>query len=257
MNRRKEEIKERIAKRKRERVLNASSTSSSKESRRTVRVEDENVVYPPPPYSHEASQKGIHPLFRTDLFIMKLLIASCLVLIVAIIHKNNEPPFQKAQETVKNLMETEFQFAAVSKWYEEQFGDPIAILSPLSNEKSATEGLQYAVPASGKVLESFKDNGQGITVETTNKQVEAMNEGFVIEVGKMEDTGLTVILQHADGTETWYGNLKDVNVALYDFVELGETIGQVNQSDKDQGTYYFAIKKGDQFIDPIQVITFE
>jgi len=255
MNRRAEEIKKRIAKRKRER-LNWQNTKTNKKDTPPVSFEKEASYTNTSSYYEDNYKKGIHPLFRSDIFVMKLLLAACLVLITAIIYKNDEGVFKKAQFVVQDVMEEEFNFAAVSKWYEERFGSPIAFFSPAPSSNSTNDN-QFAVPASGHVLESFQDNGQGVTVQTTKKVVEAMNEGIVIEAGRKEKTGLTVILQHADGTETWYGNLKEIDVALYDFVEMGAPIGQVNQNQNKQGTYYFAIKKGDQFIDPNQVISFD
>lgn len=256
MNRRAEEIKKRIAKRKRDRLNWQNPKTTKKETPLFAFKEEISHSATTSSYFNENQPKGIHPLFRSDIFVMKLLMASCLVLITAIIYKNGEGAFQKAQLIVENVMEEEFHFAAVSKWYEERFGSPIAFFSPNPSSDRA-ENSHYAVPASGQVLESFKDNGQGVTIQTTKKIVEAMNEGIVIEAGKKEKTGLTVIVQHADGTETWYGNLKEIDVALYDFVEMGAPIGQVNQNENEQGTYYFAIKKGDQFIDPNQVISFD
>lgn len=67
------------------------------------------------------------------------------------------------------------------------------------------------------------------------------------------------MIQHADGSETWYGHLGTISVKLYDFVEMGKEVGTAQASDEDEqkGLFYFAIKQGDQFIDPIQVISFE
>ncbi|HEY2421466.1 MAG TPA: M23 family peptidase, partial [Neobacillus sp.] len=65
---------------------------------------------------------------------------------------------------------------------------------------------------------------------------------------------------HPDKTEAWYGNLADINVNLYEKVEKAKIVGTVSDSTSDattKGKYYFAIKKGDHFIDPIQVIRFE
>jgi stage IV sporulation protein FA len=45
---------------------------------------------------------------------------------------------------------------------------------------------------------------------------------------------------------------------MYDFVNKGKEVGIVENSKKgDAGTFYFAIKKGDKFVDPSQVIQFE
>ncbi|MFL6558418.1 MAG: peptidoglycan DD-metalloendopeptidase family protein [Bacillus sp. (in: firmicutes)] len=79
-------------------------------------------------------------------------------------------------------------------------------------------------------------------------------------MGVKEGIGNTVIIQHSDKSETWYGNLADVKVKLYEYVDKRSVVGTVSTSageDKTKGKYYFAIKKDDNFIDPIQVIRFE
>jgi stage IV sporulation protein FA len=113
----------------------------------------------------------------------------------------------------------------------------------------------------GKILENFEKNGQGIMIETgKGAAVQAINDGLVTFAGVKDGIGKTVIIQHADKSETWYGNLDDVKVKLYEYVNKRTVVGTVSTSageDKTKGKYYFAIKKGDQFIDPIQVIRFE
>ena len=50
--------------------------------------------------------------------------------------------------------------------------------------------MQYALPASGKILEEFGENGQRITIEIgKGATVEAMNEGLVSFVGQKEGFG--------------------------------------------------------------------
>jgi stage IV sporulation protein FA len=65
-----------------------------------------------------------------------------------------------------------------------------------------------------------------------------------------------VIIQHANGMETWYGWLQDLNVKEKDWVKGGQLIGQVAQT-KGQSLIYFALKKENQFINPASVISFE
>lgn len=252
MNRRAEEIKKRIAKRKQKRM---GSIQTSKINHLPF-AEESFEAEAPFFVETDGNTKVFHPLFRSHIFISKILISACIVLAVGILYKNEGEEFLKARKMVETAMEKEFNFALVSKWYEEKFGHPLAISLPKKEEKKKNAG-QYAVPATGKVLESFQDNGQGVMIETNKKMVEAMNEGIVIEAGEKEDTGLTVVIQHADGIETWYGHLEKINVALYDFVETGKPVGNVKQNSNHQGTYYFAIKKGDAFIDPSQVISFD
>lgn len=156
-------------------------------------------------------------------------------------------------------MKEEFQFATVAKWYEKQFGKPLVFYSPTEKKEGTIQQKDYAIPASGKVMQGFQKNGQGVFVQTaTNATVESVNEGLVVFAGKKEELGNTVQIQHADGTESWYANLNDMTVKLYDYVSKKQKIGTVNNdANNKNGKFYFAIKKNEKFIDPIQVISFD
>ncbi|MBT2754580.1 M23 family metallopeptidase [Mesobacillus foraminis] len=204
--------------------------------------------------------EGGHPLFKKEVFLFKILASACLVLIVAILFRSEAEKAQPVKTFVKATMETEFQFAAVSDWYEKQFGKPLALLPVNKAENNTeTEGTQYALPASGKILEDFGDNGQKITIETgKDASVEAMSEGLVRFAGTKEGFGKTIIIQHADKSESWYGNLSGFDVNVYEYIEKGAKVGKAsNASDGEKASFYFAIKKGDDFVDPIGVIKFE
>jgi stage IV sporulation protein FA len=255
MNRRVREIRKRIEKRRKARPHHYEAP------RQAVWDLTDEERYGQPVVTYDRySLEEPHPLFHKEVFIFKMLLSACLVLVTAILFKNPADSLEPARQFVKSTMEQEFQFAAVSKWYEKQFGEPLAFISQKPESETKTTGKQYAVPASGRVLESFQKNGQGVMIETTsNAKVEAMNEGIVTFAGTKEKLGKTVIIQHADGSESWYGNLGAISVKLYDFVETGKQVGTAMASADDQtkGVFYFAIKQGDHFIDPIQVISFE
>ncbi|WP_273128777.1 M23 family metallopeptidase [Bacillus weihaiensis] len=264
MSHRADEVRKRIAKRKRERgIMPPKHTESRQTSLFMSDEERHGGLYTPPSYeAGPGNNQSGHPLFRTEVFMFKVLCSAVLVLVTAIVFKNGSPMFNQAKSAITYSLEEEFQFAAVSTWYRDQFGEPLALFNFNDNgekqtEEEPTKMAQLAVPASGKVLESFQDNGQGIMVETNKPSVEAISEGTIVEASEKPDTGLTIVLMHADGTKSWYGNLNKINVALYDFVEKGTELGKTKLSDENKGTYYFAIKKGDVFIDPIQVIQFE
>ncbi|PWW19637.1 stage IV sporulation protein FA [Cytobacillus oceanisediminis] len=258
MNSRADEIRKRIARRK-------------KEKDRVTKKVDSNILWTEdeerygfnklPSYDSKVGE-GDHPLFRKELFLFKLLASACLFLLAAILFKNEAVTLAPARDFVKASMEKDFQFAAVSGWYEEQFGKPLALL-PFSDGKQETQSpsknSDYALPASAKILEDFNDNGQRITIETGKEaSVEAMSEGLVRFAGKKDGFGNTVIIQHGDKSESWYGNLADINVNLYQYIEKGTGLGTAGDTDDgEKGSFYFAIKKGDDFIDPIQVIPFE
>ncbi|TYS19934.1 M23 family metallopeptidase [Rossellomorea vietnamensis] len=256
MGNRADEIRKRIAKRKR-----MSSTHSS-ESRGMLLPTDEERYGGERFSSYEGGpSEGTHPLFSKEMFILKILGTSVIVLCTAILFQNQVPGFDKARSYVQQTMTKEFQFAAVAGWYEDQFGKPLALL-PEGKDSSlpeATKSADYALPASAKVVENFKSNGQGIMVETgKGSLVEAMQGGLVTFAGKKEDLGQTVIIQHGDKSESWYGHLNSIEVTQYAQVKAGDPVGTVtDEENAATGEFYFAIKKEDAFIDPIQVITFE
>lgn len=207
-----------------------------------------------------------HPLFQKEVFLFKLLASACLFLLIAIMFRNHSAVFDPARDIVKKSMDKEFQFAAVSEWYEGKFGKPLALLPLTEKEKGKSGGneeteQEYALPASGRILENFAKDGQGIMIETEKgKPVTTMNEGIVRFAGVKEGLGKTVIIQHSDKSESWYGNLEAINVKLYEYIDKGKGVGTATVSsgeDKTKGEFFFAIKKGEDFIDPVPVIRFE
>ncbi len=210
----------------------------------------------------ESSQSDDH-IIRKDLLILQIFASICLFLVIGILFKSQGPPqFESARQFVKNSFEQEFQFAQVASWYEDQFGKPLALLPitknmALENLRSEELDVAYAVPAAGTVKKSFDEDGKGIIVETvSSSNVEAVKNGMVRFVAEEEILGKTVIVSHYDGGESWYAMLDHVDVKLYDHIEAGTKIGTVSLQD-NKGFYYFALKEGETFINPLDVITFE
>lgn len=258
MSSRTDDVRKRMMKRKKERERMDKMNQS-----RMFYSEEERHGFDRIPSYDVGPGEGNHPLFKKEVFLFKILASACLVLIVAILFRSPSEKAETFQTYVKHTMEQEFQFAAVSDWYQEQFGKPLALLpakdSGEEDKQEINEENEYALPASGRILEDFGDNGQRITIETgKGAGVEAMNEGLVHFVGMKDGFGKTVIVQHADKSETWYGNLDGIDVNLYEYISKGTKVGTaMDSTDGTKGSFYFAIKKGDDFIDPVQVIKFE
>ena len=258
-----EEIRRRIAKRKNDKGTTSTSVKSP-EPKLPWPSEDEKYGFNQ--YTSTGGSDGDdgHPLFKKEVFFFKILASILLFLVIAILFRNHSATFEPARDMVMKTMDKDFKFATVSNWYESKFGKPLALL-PFSEkdqvEKKTVAEKEFSVPAMGKILENFEKNGQGIMIETgKGASVQTINDGIVTFAGVKEELGKTVIIQHSDSTETWYGNLDEIKVNLYEYVEKRKVVGTVSGSageDKTKGKYYFAIKKGDDFIDPIQVIRFE
>jgi stage IV sporulation protein FA len=257
---RSDEIRRRIAKRRK----GMDKTGKYQERNLTFPGDDEKYGFNQIiSYGGGEKEDDIHPLFKKEIFLFKILASVFMFLVIAILFRNHSTTLDPARNMVKKAMDKEFQFASVTNWYEDKFGKPLALL-PFTEKKQPVEKTsapEYSVPASGRVVENFIKNGQGVMIETgKGTQVKAINEGTVLFAGIKEGLGKTVIIQHSDKTESWYGDLGEIKVNSYEYIEKGKEVGTVSTSggeDKTKGSYYFALKKGDNFIDPIQVIRFD
>lgn len=261
MRSRSEDIRRRIEKRKKQR----QRVTKNVETKLPWMEDEERYGFDKiTSYEGGPDKEEGHPLFRKEVFVFKILVSACLVLVIAIMFRNQTPTLEPAREFVTSSMKEEFQFAAVSDWYEDTFGKPLALL-PSTEKEQQQENKEndlkqhYALPASGKILEDFGENGQKITIETgKGTAVEAMNGGFVRYIGEQEGFGQTVIIQHADKSESWYGNLSSIDVTLYAYIEKGTKVGSATDyEDGTNSSFYFAIKEGEDFVNPIQVIQFD
>ncbi|MGV3487896.1 MAG: peptidoglycan DD-metalloendopeptidase family protein [Tuberibacillus sp.] len=205
---------------------------------------------------------SVHPPTpRSQTFIIKCIVAAALVLGTGIYFKNAGHSFPKVEKVIRYAMNEDVNFAKVSDWYEKQFGEPLALFpSSSSTNKASSNEKGFAVPVSGgTVTQTFSDTNQGVLIQTeSDAKVDAIENGFVVSVGQKKGIGKTVVIRHNDGTESWYGKLDAVNVKPYDFVKKEQNIGTVAKTDgQKNGTFYFALKEGDHFVDPIQVIKFD
>ncbi|HEX7064159.1 MAG TPA: M23 family metallopeptidase [Bacillales bacterium] len=253
-----------IRKRHQERKKRRLPDHTRKEKPAIFHESDGDSTYPK--YLGEEKSEEGHPLIRKERIVLRVMIAVVLFLVVGILFKNPAPALDQARGFVRETFRNEFQFAMVSDWYQEQFGEPLALIptpaEPQNNEMKAgkTKKPEYAMPVSGTVKETFADTGQkGIMLETVSgASVAAVKQGFVSYVGTDKGLGKTVIVQLPDGGEAWYGKLEEVSVRMYDYVDKGQKIGTVTPSgDGESGTFFFALKKENSFINPLTVIDFE
>lgn len=251
INDRRREIKKRIKKRKK-----------MKDSQQSKSKYESHSYNPSYVTTYDITEEKNHPLFRKDIFLLKVLIAAVLFIGIAVVYKYPSDRLQPVRNFVTTSFEKEMQFALVTDWYEETFGKPIVFL-PSDRKKNISESEEvssdYDIPINGFISESFASNGEGIILETDkNVKAAAIQRGTVVFSGRKEALGNTVVIQHSDKSESWYGDLQSIYVKVYDTVEKGEKLGIVSESqDGAKGNLFFAIKKDGTFIDPNQVMSFE
>ncbi len=121
----------------------------------------------------------------------------------------------------KYVYDTNFSFATINNWYQSKFGSPIPFKDLIKDSTPVfKEKLKYNESS------KYKD---GVKLEVgSNYLVPSLEKGIVIFIGEKEDYGNTVIVQQQNGIDVWYSNLESISVELYDYIDSGILIGEVN-----------------------------
>ena len=148
--------------------------------------------------------------------INKLLFLIVVFLICLISIKSNDDFKDKFY---KYVFSDNITFAKINKAYEKYFGSPIPFDDLIDTEPVFSEKLVY------KNIKEYKD---GVELEVDSEYlVPSQLGGIVVFVGEKDEYGKTVIIQQYNGIDLWYGNMDNINVELYDYVEEGTLIGNV------------------------------
>ena len=69
----------------------------------------------------------------------------------------------------------------------------------------------------------------GSIVPDANSNI--LESGIVVFSGEKDGYGKTVIIQGIDGVDIWYSNLTNLNITMYDYVEKGDVLGEVDNNE--------------------------
>lgn len=124
-------------------------------------------------------------------------------------------------------------FTKIKGWYEDLFGE---VLPKNDNTQTVFDGkLVY------KEISDYED-GERLTI-SSHSLVNSLASGVVVFVGEKDNYGNTIIIQGIDGADIWYGNLSNISVSLYDYIEEGTVIGETLDE-----YLYLVIKKDNEYI---------
>lgn len=134
------------------------------------------------------------------------------------------------------VYEENFPFSAVKNFLQEKFGTSLTFDKIVTDEEVFNEKLSYKD-------KSLYHDGVKLTV-SSEYMIPSLESGIVVYIGEKENYKQVVIVQQMNGVDVWYGNIKQANVKLYDYVEKGSLIGQV-----DNKTLYLVFQKEGKFVD--------
>jgi len=166
-------------------------------------------------------------------FVSKLLILVVLFLINLIVMKSNTTYRDFIYDKIYN---NNLSFTKIKEFYNKYLGGVEALDGIVNNTTPVfNETLTY----NEKSL--YYD---GVKLEVSNSYlVPVIQEGLVVFMGEKENYGDVIIVQGLDGVDIWYGNMANTSVKLYDYVEKGSLLGEVNDN-----TLYLVYSKDDKFL---------
>jgi stage IV sporulation protein FA len=197
---------------------------------------------------------------------LKFIISVLIFVIIWSLFQINMPWAKQGQLVIRKTLTEEIGFKAISAWYEHTFsGSPSFIPSfhsPVGQDATKVDasGLKsFYKPVYGKIIVPYSSTHPSILLQTqANALVYAMETGRVVFAGAKEDTGYTVIIQHASGFQSIYGMLQHTQWDKDDWVTVGELVGKAaTLQGQAKGNIVLALMKDAEYVNPTDVISFE
>ena len=146
--------------------------------------------------------------------IYSLMITIILFLVTIILLKSN---FNFKNWFDKNVLNNHISITNIASKYETLFGKPLPFRN-LIKEPVFSEKLNYLSK------EKYKE---GVLLKLSNNLVPSLDKGLVIFVGKKDEENCITI--ESIDYDTTYCMLMNIGVKLYDHVDIGTYIGEVNE----------------------------
>ena len=126
------------------------------------------------------------------------------------------------------------------------------------NSNSNVNSVDLICPLEKGSFQIVENLAPGIALVVTKwTQVRAAGSGTVTYVGGDDGYGMSVIIDHGDGLETKYINLRgELNVMKGAKVSQGTPIGSVGSDDIPSGNMFFLVAKDGVHIDPREYVDF-
>ena len=164
---------------------------------------------------------------------MRCLFLIVIFLVLAILSKSS---VEFKNYIYKNIYTDNISFSKIKKIYNKYLGGVVP-LKKISNDTYPVfkEKLEY------NDISKYLD---GVKLEVgDNYLVPVINSGLVLYIGQKDGYNNTVIVEGENGVDIWYGNMSNVSLKLYDYVEAGSLLGEVNNN-----TLYLVYSEDNDFL---------
>jgi len=135
----------------------------------------------------------------------------------------------------KYLFEDSIEFTKINNWYNDNMGEIIPAVKDNTNLVFSSNDIKTS---------DYEEYENGVKIKLSkNQPVSILNGGIVVFVGEKDNYGNTLILQGNDGIDYWYGNITNLTVNLYDYLEKDTLIGETSSE-----YLYLVLQKNGEYI---------
>jgi len=166
--------------------------------------------------------------------ITRVLISIILIICACILIKVDDNNLLLVKEYV---YEDSIKFTKINKWYQDNIGKIIPdVKTTDSNMVFSSDDLKK---------NKYEKHLDGIKIELNkNEPISILYGGIVVFIGEKDEYGNTLIIQGNDGIDYWYGNITNINVNLYDYLEKDTLVGEANDN-----YIYLVLEKDGKYLD--------
>ncbi|MFD0713973.1 peptidoglycan DD-metalloendopeptidase family protein [Paenibacillus sp. GCM10027626] len=197
-------------------------------------------------------------------FYVQLVLSGIIFALIFGMFKLDVPLAKAGQKVVVSALTEQIDFSKAANWYAEKFSGSPSFIAGFSGDSSGRKDAavtgeigQTLLPplAEGTVVRTFAETLSGVEIAAqTETAVNAAEMGRVILVTEDEKTGKTVVIQHVNQRVSIYGQLGAAQVAVNDWVEAGQKIGNLKVAGSDgHSLLFFAVKEKGKYVNPADV----
>lgn len=117
----------------------------------------------------------------------------------------------------KYLYDKTFNFSYVNNLYNKYLGNILPFKNIYNDQMVMSSDINYSN------RNAYLDGVKIILNE--NDLIKTFKSGIVVFLGEKEGFNKTIIIQGSDGVDYWYGNLENINVSLYDYLDEDVILG--------------------------------
>ena len=229
---------------------------------------DWNAWYTPPPRPGGGNLRS----FRGTL--VRSFVAAAIFTLLMFVRSSTWSPAVAVRQELKYALTTQWDYrpvlaGAVDYGLKVAGNWPVVrdLMAPDSQVTTPPQGTapNWAAPVRGKVIRPFgwvtsqldglERYSPGVDVAVpAGTEVEAALAGKVAKTGTDVRYGRYVLLDHGDGTYSFYGRLTGVEVSPGQLVVTGQVLGKVAAGGHEQAYLHFELREKGQLIDPLSRI---